>query len=137
MREVILALLPDASHGQRIDRQACTWWHVEDKLRQDLSQPISLKRIVQLANCSQRRAIVRACHAAVGLPPIAGSRRSGSSYGRGLCIYSDFPMTEIALRVGYGRVQELSRDYRLRFGVTPSQDRDAGPDYLVSGSPQS
>ena len=133
--QVILALLPDASHGQRIDRQACTWWHVEDKLRQDLSQPISLKRIVQLANCSQH-----------DCPGVSRRRRPSPdrrvkeirlSYARGLVFYSDFSMTEIALRVGYGRVQELSRDYRLRFSVTPSQDRDAGPDYLVSGSPQS
>ena len=133
LMRVILALLPDSSHIQRIDRQACTWWHVEDKLRQDLSRPISLKRIVQLANCSQR-AIVRSCHAAVGLPPMRRVKEIRLSYARGLVFYSNFSMTEIALRVGYSRVQELSRDYRLRFGVTPSEDRDMGPDYRLSRS---
>jgi transcriptional regulator GlxA family with amidase domain len=33
------------------------------------------------------------------------------------------------MRVGYGRVQEFSRDYHRRFGVRPRDDRRAGPNY--------
>jgi transcriptional regulator GlxA family with amidase domain len=58
------------------------------------------------------------------------------SYARGLVLYSQMSMTEIALRVGYGRVQELSRDYHRRFGRTPREDRRAGPDYQRLESPQ-
>lgn len=36
-------------------------------------------------------------------------------------------MSEIAFRIGDGRVQNFSRDCRRRFGVTPTADRCSGP----------
>lgn len=56
-------------------------------------------------------------------------KRLRLSYARGLVLYSPLSLTDIALRVGYGRVQELSRDYRQHFGITPREDRQRGPDY--------
>lgn len=50
-------------------------------------------------------------------------------YARGLVQHSDLPMTEIAMRLGYARSQELSRDYRLRFQITPRDDRNRAPVY--------
>jgi transcriptional regulator GlxA family with amidase domain len=51
-------------------------------------------------------------------------------YARGLVQHTDLPMTEIAFRIGYSRSQELSRDYRLRFHITPRDDRNGTPSYL-------
>jgi transcriptional regulator GlxA family with amidase domain len=45
------------------------------------------------------------------------------SLARGLVLYSDLNMTEIALRVGYGRVHEFSRDYRKAYGRPPTAER--------------
>ena len=50
------------------------------------------------------------------------------SYARGLVLYSRLPMTEIALRVGYSRCKSC-RATTANYGVTPTEDRQAGPDY--------
>jgi len=50
---------------------------------------------------------------------------------------SDFPIAEVASRVGYERVHELSRDYRKHFGIAPTFDRKRGPDYPSVKSPLS
>ena len=65
--------------------------------------------------------------AAVGLPPMKRLKQIRLSLARGLVHYSDLNMTEIALRVGYGRVHEFSRDYRLAHGRPPTADRAAAP----------
>ena len=51
------------------------------------------------------------------------------SMGRGLVLHSELRFSEIAAGIGYPRVQEFSRDYHRQFGVTPSANRLAGPDY--------
>jgi transcriptional regulator GlxA family with amidase domain len=43
----------------------------------------------------------------------------------GLVMFSDLKMTDIAQRVGYGRLHEFSRDYRRQFGRSPLHDRIA------------
>ena len=95
---------------------------------EDLSQPIDLRFLQSLSRRS-RHSIIRACHLAVGTAPMKRVKEIRLSYARGLVLYSRLPMTEIALGVGYSRTQELSRDYRKRYGVTPTEDRQAGPDY--------
>ncbi len=49
------------------------------------------------------------------------------SMARGLVQMSRLTFSEIAERVGYGRVHELSRDYHKQFGVTPTADRAQYP----------
>jgi AraC family transcriptional regulator len=79
--------------------------------------------------------MIRACRLAVGVSPMKRVKEIRLSYARGLVLYSQLPMTEIAMRVGYSRVQELSRDYHRRYGLTPSEDRQSGPDYRTQRVP--
>ncbi len=118
--------LTNASH--RADASTHLWWEIEAKLREDLGQPIDLRFLQSLAGQS-RHSIVRACHLAIGVSPMKRVKEMRLSYARGLVLHSRMSMTEIALRVGYSRVQELSRDYSQAFGHTPTEDRHAGPDY--------
>ena len=97
-------------------------------LRIDLRQPCNMSRIVQLAGCSER-SVIRSCHHATGIPPMRRVKHLRLAYTRSLVQHTDFPITEVAYRVGYERVHELSRDYRKRFGVSPTFDRKKGPDY--------
>ena len=128
--ELLLEAMPTISPMHRMDIGTHLWWDIETKLREDLSQPIDLKFLQSFARRS-RHAIIRACHRAVGVSPMKRVKEIRLSYARGLVLYSQLPMTEIALRVGYGRVQELSRDYHRTFGLTPTDDRQAGPDYRI------
>jgi transcriptional regulator GlxA family with amidase domain len=104
------------------------WWDLESQLRRDLRQPIDLALLQRLSRRSMRT-IVRACHEALGVPPMHRVKQIRMSMGRGLVWHSDWRFSEIAARIGYPRVQEFSRDYHLHFGLTPSADRKAGPDY--------
>ena len=126
--QIILHLLPSSSQEHRMDAGAGLWWEIESKLREDLSQPIDLNYIQRMVKRSVRT-IIRACYLSVGKPPMKRVKELRLSYARGLVIHSNLSMTEVAFRVGYGRVQEFSRDYRKAYGRTPSEDRKAGPDY--------
>ena len=127
---LLLETMPTVSPAHHMDIGTHLWWDIETKLREDFSQPIDLRFLQSLAHRS-RHAIIRACHRAVGVSPMKRVKEIRLSYARGLVLYSQLPMTEIALRVGYGRVQELSRDYHRTFGLTPTDDRQAGPDYRI------
>lgn len=128
LTQLLLEMLPSELRNDGTEAQTDLWWDLEVKLREDLSRPIDMRLLQKLSGHSQR-SVIRACHLAVGIPPMKRVKRLRLSYARGLILYSQLSLTEIALRVGYGRVQELSRDYRHHFGVTPTEDRLTGPDY--------
>ncbi len=126
--QLLLELRPAAFGEANTGSGAYLWWDLETTLRKDLGRPIDMRLLEELSGRSQR-SIVRACHLAVGMPPMRRVKRLRLSYARGLVLYSQLSLTDIALRVGYSRVQELSRDYRQHFGATPREDRRRGPDY--------
>jgi AraC-like DNA-binding protein len=122
----LLALLADVEDGEglpfRMDATARLWWELEAELRRDLAQPVSLRRMVEVSGRSAAT-IARACHEAVGLPPLKRIKQVKMSLARGLVQHSELRMSDIAARIGYSRVHEFSRDYRRHFGTTPSEDR--------------
>ncbi len=120
--EILSELIPSEAHRHSLAGPTQLWWRIESELRRDLSQQIDLALMQRISRRSQR-SIIRACHLATGLPPMKRVKALRLSYGRGLVRYSDLSMSEIALRLGYGRVQEFSRDYRGHFDGTPSGER--------------
>jgi AraC-like DNA-binding protein len=133
--DLLLEAMPAVNPIHRMDLNTHLWWDIEAKLREDLSQPIDLEFLQSLANRS-RQEIVRVCRRAVGFSPMKRVKEIRLSYARGLVLYSHLPMTEIAMQVGYSRVQELSRDYHRKYGLTPTEDRLSGPDYRVQHIPE-
>jgi AraC-like DNA-binding protein len=125
LMEIILDLLPKTTHEFRTDSVTQLWWELEAKIRSDMAHPIDMRLLEHIARCSQRT-IVRACRLAVGQSPMKRIKELRLSYARGLVQLSEMSMSDIAFRIGYGRVQEFSRDYRRHFGVTPSDDRARG-----------
>lgn len=128
---IISKLLPAESQQHRMDDATQQWWELEATLRAHLDQPIDLSLLQQLSGRSQR-SVTRACRLATGMSPMKRVKLVRLNYARGLAQLSELSMTEIAMRVGYSRVQELSRDYHAHFGCTPTQDRQSGPDYRKS-----
>lgn len=104
------------------------WWRVEKRLRQRLDKPVDLPAIAALAGMSIRTTI-RACKAATGMTPAQRLRELRQTYAHSLLHHSDLPVTEIAFRVGYSRVQEFSRDFKKRHGCTPREMQKRPPDY--------
>jgi AraC-like DNA-binding protein len=126
--DILATLVPHGGENCRVDTDTHLWWDIESQLREDLGRPIDLDLLQSLAIRS-RQAVVKACRAAVGVSPMKRVKEIRLSYARGLVLHSRLTMTEIAMRVGYGRSQEFSRDYHRAFGRTPSEDRRRGPDY--------
>ncbi len=98
------------------------WWEVETWARRQIDRALTLDEL-----CAQFRrspnTLARACHDAVGLAPMKRLKQIRLSLARGLVLYSDLNMTEIALRIGYSRVHEFSRDYRKAYGHPPTTGR--------------
>jgi AraC-like DNA-binding protein len=104
------------------------WWGVERLLRQRLATTIDLDEIAALAAMS-KRTVNRICKAATGRSPVRRLRELRMTHSRGLLQHTDLPITEVAFRVGYARVQEFSRDFKKRYRQTPRDARKAVPDY--------
>ncbi len=104
------------------DPQAALWWQLESQVRRDLSVDLRLPLLVEWSGKSVAT-ITRSCRAAVGTTPMQRVRQIRLDLARGLVKHSAMAITEIADRVGYGRVHELSRDYRRAYGVAPTHDR--------------
>ncbi len=127
--ELLQELLPRVNLAPVAQSGAKLWWRIEKQLRARLEEPPTLETMRNLSGLSPRT-IVRICKAATGLPPIKRLKELRLGHARGLVQHSDLPITEIAFRVGYGRSQEFSRDYRNRFGISPREDRRQPPHYL-------
>lgn len=98
------------------------WWEVESWARQRIERPVTLDDLCRQSGRSPNT-LARACREAVGLAPMKRLKQIRLSLARGLVVYSDLNMTEIALRVGYARVHEFSRDYRKAYGRPPTLER--------------
>ena len=98
------------------------WWRAERLLRLRLDASLDLAEIARLAGMSARTTN-RACKAATGMTPVRRLRELRMIYARGLLQHTDLPVTEIAFRVAYARVQEFSRDFKKRYGQTPREAR--------------
>jgi AraC-like DNA-binding protein len=112
------------------------WWRAEKKLREHLDEPADLQTIARLAGLSVRTTI-RACKAATGMPPIQRLRELRLSYAHSLLHYSERPITDVAFRIGYARVQEFSRDFKKHYGCTPREIRKNPPEYRRIEPPRS
>lgn len=104
------------------DPSSDLWWRIETWLREDLALPRSLGMIARYMGKSPAT-IARSSQAAVGQPPMRRLKQIRMSMARGLVMRSDLLLKQVAAQVGYERVHEFSRDYRLAFGVSPRHDR--------------
>ena len=101
------------------------WWEVESWARQHIDRAVTLGDLCDQFHRSANT-LARACTEAVGLTPMKRLKQIRLSLAHGLVHFSELTMSEIALRVGYARVHEFSRDYRKVYNLPPSHDRRTG-----------
>ena len=126
--ELLLELVPPAQNALRLDAPTQPWWAIEATLRKMMEHPIDLSVLESISGLSRRK-ITEACELATGCSPLKRVKQIRLTYARGLVQHSALTISEIAYRVGYSRVQELSRDYHSFFGATPRQERSHAPVY--------
>lgn len=122
--DLLAALHPQTQTGAGTTPAGRLWWEVETWARQNIARQLTLTELCTQFHRSPNT-LARACLDAVGLPPMKRLKQIRLSLARGLVHYSELNMTEIALRVGYARVHEFSRDYRKAHGLPPTADRTA------------
>jgi AraC-like DNA-binding protein len=126
--QLLLELIPADQSALRLDAATQPWWAIEAKLRNMLDRPIDLSVLEEISGLSRRK-IAEACELATGCSPLKRVKQIRLTYARGLVQHSALTISEIAYRVGYSRVQELSRDYHSFFRSTPRQERSGVPVY--------
>ena len=100
------------------------WWEVETWARKHIERAVTLSDLCHQFNRSANT-LARACSEAVDLTPMKRLKQIRLNLARGLVYHSELSMSEIAVRVGYLRVHEFSRDYRKTYGLPPSHDRNS------------
>ena len=120
--DLLVALNPTNKGQTAITPNGRLWWEVETWARQHIARAVTLPELCAQFNRSANT-LARASREAVGLPPMKRLKLIRLNLARGLVHFSDLTMSEIALRVGYVRVHEFSRDYRKAHGLPPSTDR--------------
>jgi len=126
--EIQPADVPDAATPVYPANARDRWWRAEKELRMLLEEPLPLERIASVAGMSERT-VVRACKAATGMSPGQRIRELRMAYATSLLQHTDLPVTEVALRLGFSRIQEFSRDFKKRTGLTPSGMRHSAKTY--------
>ena len=71
------------------------WWEIETWARQRIDRPLTLPELCAQSGRSPNT-LARACREAVGLAPMKRLKQIRLSLARGLVLYSDLNMTEIA-----------------------------------------
>jgi len=126
LSSILSELVTPSQQDIHFDKETSAWWQVEAELRKDLRRTIDMQLMCQIARCSPAT-ITRSCRRAVGVSPLRRLKQIRLAMAHGLVILSNLTISEIADRVGYARVHELSRDYHKHFGLTPTENRQQYP----------
>lgn len=103
-----------------VDRLARVRRYVEARL----AHPITLEELAGVANLSTFH-FARAFKASTGLAPHAWVMQLRLTRAHEMTVRSRAPFKDVALACGFSDAGHLSRAFRLRFGLTPSQARAA------------
>lgn len=122
--KLLAAINPHLGQSASVTSHGRLWWEVETWARQHIDRAVTLGELCAQFHRSPNT-LARACVEAVGITPMKRLKQIRLSLARGLVHYSEFTMSEIALRVGYARVHEFSRDYRKAYQLPPSRDRQS------------
>ncbi len=122
--KLIAAINPDTGQQPSVTPNGRLWWEVETWARQHIERAVTLSDLCRQFHRSANT-LARACMEAVGLTPMKRLKQIRLSLARGLVYHSELSMSEIAIRIGYSRVHEFSRDYRKAYGLPPSHDRNS------------
>jgi AraC-like DNA-binding protein len=98
------------------------WWNIEKALRERRTFRTTLDALCKIAH-SSRASVVRACRKTTGRSPMQRLKQMRLDEARGLLLYSDLTVSQVAEYLGYPRVHEFSREFSKRFGMPPSAAR--------------
>ncbi|MBN1671597.1 MAG: helix-turn-helix transcriptional regulator [Kiritimatiellae bacterium] len=117
---IVAQVYGDPHRHDRIVHESEPWWDVEQRIRERKLYHVRLDELSRLCHRS-RSTIARSCRRALNVSPFERIRAIRMEEARGMLLYSDRTVTEIADALGYGRMHEFSREFRRCFGMPPSE----------------
>ena len=93
-------------------------------MRESLDQPLALPELARALGC-QPRTLDRRCRAALGASPGTVARHLRLAHARQMVETGTAPVSEIAALCGYETATALTRAFRRRYGVAPTELRRA------------
>lgn len=103
-------------HAPRVVQQAVA------TMRENLEQPVEIAEIAEVAGVSQRQ-LERLFAQYLGLPPRRFYCDLQLALAWQLCEQTDMPLTEVAIASGFSSQSALSRKFKDRYRITPSEMR--------------
>ena len=123
----ILGRLPwDQGQPGRVDAAAAVWWELESHVRRHKLLRPRMAELVAVSGRSEST-IARSCRRATGQSPLRRIAALRMDEARGLLLYSDLRVGEVAARLGYPRMHEFSREFSRYYGRPPSAVRSKRP----------
>jgi AraC-like DNA-binding protein len=111
------------SAADEVEPQQSPWWYIENEVRRRRTFRAALADLGDIAGCS-RATVIRECKRSTGMTPMARLRELRLAEARGLLLYSMSSVTDVALQLGYGRIQEFSREFSQHVGMPPGVFRE-------------
>ncbi|OGV53560.1 MAG: hypothetical protein A2017_20900 [Lentisphaerae bacterium GWF2_44_16] len=103
------------------------WWEIEEFIRSKRAFRISVKEICDEFEIN-KIALAALCMGATSLSPAKRIQAIRMAEARGLLLYSENSVSQIADLLGYPRIHEFSREFTNYFGYSPKEfvekDRD-------------
>ena len=96
-------------------------------MKQNMNKLVSIGMIAEQLGLSQRH-LVRLFQTEIGMKPTDFYRLIRLRYARALLRQGDMSITEIAIETGFSDCAHFSRQFKARFGLTPTELR------LMSGA---
>jgi AraC-like DNA-binding protein len=100
--------------GLFILNKESVWWEVEQLIRQKKLYHVSLGALAKMCYKS-KSTIDRSCRAAIGMSPLQRLRAIRMEEARGMILFSNMTVTEVAEALQYDRVHEFSREFSKFF----------------------
>lgn len=116
----ILAELPwELGQAGQVALGAELWWEIERWLRSTHRYRITLKDICRHTGRSAST-VSRSCRLATDLSPMNRIKALRMDAGRGMLMYTERNVSEVADYLGYPRIHEFSREFSQFYGQPPS-----------------
>ena len=118
----LLELISNCFEENNLKTSVNAWRTCEDTLISKSIYRSSLNQMAKFAKVSTAT-LARSCHNETGLPPLRRLQKLRMEKALNLVRHSTMRITEIANHLGYDRIHEFSREFKLIYSVSPNQER--------------
>ncbi len=119
----LLKLIPTIFNHEKKSAPVNAWTRCENKLLKTNQYRSTLAEMSKIAGVS-RATLARACHQSSGCSPLKRLQSLRMEKAMNFVRHSTMRIGEIAMHLGYDRMHEFSREFKMVFAKSPRAERD-------------